>query len=382
MDNVLLITILTIFVAAFIGTMIRYRTRDKCLTGFSDFFVTLEMKDGKRTWGKLDVYHNGLELKYPSPHLDPDGDHFETSYIVYQNQYGNIFALKRLQDELSPENQKKREKEIKTTYHPNAFRRFGRNLRNAFNLLRDAFGQAISVFIGQVKKAGASTFVSTQDAKIQDTAKTLLGASAAAYEPMLENYIGRKVVLEVMHDGKKHEFCGILKDYTDSFITLLDVPITEEHEFSLSNPTQLEINQNLDFEVSSDQSKARENAVDLHIRVNNHGKESIHICHAEGNEFTQLVDAEVESGKEIAFDLTGVPLPTAEGATAPGQQPADDQPEDTAAAEQNALPDLRLWIRAHRYMDVVVPRTHGFVRHGAESIGQLNIKFFLRLKTP
>ncbi len=49
---------------------------------------------------------------------------------------------------------------------------------------------------------------------------------------------------------------------------------------------------------------------------------------------------------------------------------------------QAVLPEVRLWIRANRYTDLVVPRPTGIVRHGAESIGQLKIKMLLKLVAP
>jgi hypothetical protein len=243
--------------------------------------------------------------------------------------------------------------------------------------------QAFSVFLGSMKKAGASQFVASQDAKIEDTAKQLIASTAAAYEPILENYIGRKVVLEIVKDKETREYCGILKDYTDKFVTILNVPIKEEHEFNLANPLQLQVNRDLDFEVTSEpNAKSRDDdvRVDLHIRLTNNSKRPVHVCHAEGDDYSQVIDKEVLKGESIEFDLNGIPIRKAEPGE--GDEPDDaEAPEEKPADEQNALPNVRLWIRANRFMDMVVPRPQGIVRHGAESIGQLNVKFFLKLTT-
>ena len=149
------------------------------------------------------------------------------------------------------------------------------------NLLRDAFSQAISAFVGSMKKAGTSTLLSTQDSRLTSTAGQLIGQSSA-YEPILEKYIGRKIVLEITQDGNTKEYCGILKDYSDKFITVLDIPVSEEHEFRLADPEQLKVNESLDFEVTSSPAEADHDGgmcVDLSVTVTNKGDESVHLCH-------------------------------------------------------------------------------------------------------
>jgi len=374
MDNLLLITISMIFLAAFAGTVIRYRTRDKCLKDLDDDFVTVEFNNGKQVWGRLAVCYNGVELLYPTPHPDPDGSHFETSFILYQNQFSSIIAFKRLHDELLPENQKKREEEIRRTYHPNFFRRFMRSLRNTFNVFHDAFSQTISVVIGSVKKGSQSEFVTTQDKRIESTAKELLG-KPAAYEPILERHIGLKVVLELTKDGKLVEYCGILKDYTSGFITLLDVPVNEDSEFNLNAPDQLAVNHDLDFEVSSEPaSDGEKTSVNLHVSLHNRSKKTIHLCHVEGLDYSHDIGQEVEPDAHYSFDLPNVPLPPIKP-----QEATEPTTSTDNGGVKKLLPDIRLWIKAQRSMDMVIPRPQGIIRHGADNIGRLDVKFFLKL---
>jgi hypothetical protein len=51
----------------------------------------------------------------------------------------------------------------------------------------------------------------------------IVGTVGTSYEPLLEKYIGRKVVLEIKKDDKVIEYCGVLKDYTSEFISVLDI---------------------------------------------------------------------------------------------------------------------------------------------------------------
>jgi hypothetical protein len=361
MDNILLITVLTIFVAAFVATLIRYRARDKCIKGFRDYFITAEFKDGKRIWGSLDVYHNGMELLYTAPHLDPDGTHYETSYILYQDQYAHLKMLKRFHDELTPENQQRRATEIRHTYQPNLARRTWRHLRNAFNLLRDAFSQAVTVFIGHVKKAGTSSFVSSQDAKIQDTAKNLIGATAAAYEPILEKYIGQRVVLETILDGNVTEYCGILKEYTDSFISLLNVLEQSEEQFHLLEKAQLDVNHNLDFNIEH-AIDAQTGTASVSVSIRNLGSTPICVTRAEARDYERVIESELTPGATWKDTLSGIPLPAAEETA---EEPENAQQNGNGA--DRTLPDVSVWIQASRDVDIVVPRTIAAVRHGAEN---------------
>ena len=53
--------------------------------------------------------------------------------------------------------------------------------------------------------------------------KELISSVAAAYEPLLERHIGRKVVLERVTGDKVLEMVGVLKEYTSEFVELMDV---------------------------------------------------------------------------------------------------------------------------------------------------------------
>jgi len=51
----------------------------------------------------------------------------------------------------------------------------------------------------------------------------LMASAGTSFEPLLERYIGRKVVLEMMKGDKIFEYCGVLKEYTAEFIEIMDV---------------------------------------------------------------------------------------------------------------------------------------------------------------
>jgi len=217
------ITIIFIVLATGVGAFIKGRTRDKCLKDFSDNMVTMLETSGKIIWGKLRVENTGLELVYHAKHRDEQG-HDETSYIVYKNEYPNMAALIRFHDELSEQNKKKRESELKKAYHPTLLRRMKRKTLNVFKTVRDSVMEVVNLLISQAKKATpAGAMLSSQDKYVSQMKQDLIGSAGTSYEPLLEKYIGNRVVLEMVKGDKVIEYWGVLKEYTAEFIEVMDV---------------------------------------------------------------------------------------------------------------------------------------------------------------
>jgi len=217
------ITILFIIFAAAVGAFIRKRSRDKCLKDFSQNMVTLEETSGKAIWGKLRVENTGLEFIYPEKHKDEQG-HDEVSYILYKYEYPKIGAVIRFHDELSESNKKAREKELKRTYHPTALRRLKRKIKNVFKTIRDSVTEIVNLLISQAKKATpAGKMLTSQDKYVSQMKQELMGSVGTSFEPLLERYIGHKVVLEMIKGDKVFEYCGVLKEYTAEFVEIMDV---------------------------------------------------------------------------------------------------------------------------------------------------------------
>jgi hypothetical protein len=217
------ITIIFIILATAVGAFIRRRSRDKCLKDFSRNMVTLEDTSGKTIWGKLRVENTGLEFVYKTKHEDQQGHH-ETSYILYKYEYPNIAVLIRYLDELSERNKKERQKKLKRTYHPTLLRRLKRKTANIFKTIRDSVMEVVNLLISQAKKATpAGAVLSSQDKYVSQMKQELMGSIGASYEPLLERYIGNRVVLELIRGDKIFEYCGVLKEYTVEFIEVMDV---------------------------------------------------------------------------------------------------------------------------------------------------------------
>jgi hypothetical protein len=217
------ITIIFIILAAGLGAFIRKRSRDKCLRDFGQNMVTLEDTAGKTIWGKLRVENTGLEFVYPQKQKDEQG-HDEASYILYKYEYPRIGAVVRFHDELSERNKKVREKELKRTYHPGFWRRLKRKTLNVFRTVRDSVVEIVNLVISQAKKATpAGKVLTSQDKYVTQMKQELMGSVGTSFEPLLERYIGHKVVLEMIKGDKVFEYCGVLKEYTAEFVEIMDV---------------------------------------------------------------------------------------------------------------------------------------------------------------
>jgi hypothetical protein len=233
-DYATAITILFIIFAAGVGAFVRKRSRDKCLRDFEKNMVTLEQKSGKTIWGKLRVENTGLEFIYTEKHQDQDG-HDETSYILYKYEYPDIFAVVRYHDKLSEPHKKEREKELKRTYHPGFWRRLKRRILNVFRTVRDSIVEIVNLLISQAKKATpAGKVLTSQDKYVSQMKQELMESAGTSFEPLLERYIGHKVVLEMIKGDKIFEYCGVLKEYTAEFIEIMDV----NYAAQLGQPTR------------------------------------------------------------------------------------------------------------------------------------------------
>jgi small nuclear ribonucleoprotein (snRNP)-like protein len=222
-DSATAITLLFIILAAGVAAFVRKRSRDKCLTDFERNMVTLETMSGKTIWGVLRVENTGLELTYSQTYQDQQG-HDKTSYILYKYEYPNITAVIRFHDQLSERHKKARQKELKRTYHPGPWRRFKRRILNVFRTVRDSVAEIINLLISQVKKTTpAGGVLTAQDKYVSEMRQELMDAAGTSFEPLLERYIGRKVVLEIIKGDLVLEYSGVLKEYTADFIEIMDV---------------------------------------------------------------------------------------------------------------------------------------------------------------
>jgi hypothetical protein len=223
MPDTFTITIIFIILSTVVAAFVRRISRDKCLNDFDNNQVTLESTTGTIIGGKLNVENTGLELTY-LPNNTNDKDCRETSTIFYKHEYSKLQALIRYHDELSEQARKRRDKELKNTYHPGFLRRFKRKFLNIFKTIRDSVIEVMDLFISHVKKnSSAGATLTSQGKHVSKIKQELVGVAGASFEPLLEKYIGCRVVLELVKGDKIVKCSGVLKDYTSEFVEIMDV---------------------------------------------------------------------------------------------------------------------------------------------------------------
>jgi len=229
--GILYLTLVFIFLTGIVTAIATKWSRDKCLRFFTSYHVTLESLRGHARWGHLKVFSSGVEIVYDHAFVDHRGRK-KSSYMIYQSEMDqHILGLFRYHDELSAAEQQGRLRQIHHAFNPGPMRRLGRGLRNVLNTLRDAFNTAIGAVVGQYQNLHpGSTVLASQSSNVTTIGQTLLGKFANAYEPLLEQYIGRQVIMEVTDpldpNNRTVEYAGFLADYTANFIALFNV----EHE--------------------------------------------------------------------------------------------------------------------------------------------------------
>ncbi len=231
--NLLLLTILSIFVSAIVGAIIARRKRDRCLTLLDDYHITMAMADGHVIWGDLHVFSQGIELEYDAPYRSAQGV-IKNSYLLYEPEMDQVVAFFRYIEYLTEDEQRTRLRQVQARFRPGVIRRVRRSFVNILNTIRDAFAQAMNAVIGQMAKTGGKSSVAgSQKGEMEKVGKSLLGAVGNAYEPMLERQIGRPIVIEMTSpsdpDGGNIELCGYLAEYSDKYLAMFNVeqPIQE-----------------------------------------------------------------------------------------------------------------------------------------------------------
>jgi len=221
LESTFILTAVLILLPPIIAVVLKRSAVDRCLKDFHRFHATMELKDGRKVWGTLNVATTGLEFNYRSPHLDSQG-HTETSFILYENEYPQAQAFIRYHSQLTPEDRRGRDLAFNRVYRTPFWQRTKRTLRNYLNTLKDAIVKIFDFSLGQMK--ARSQVLATQSAQISALGKEVIGYAGSSYDPILERLIGCRVVLEITRDGKTYdEYVGVLKEYSATFVEVLDI---------------------------------------------------------------------------------------------------------------------------------------------------------------
>ena len=216
--------LLLLFLSTAIGAVVKNRSRDACLKEFDGSYVIIRTEDGRWFWGVLRVFSTCLELTFHSDSAGRIGDFLKRSYIFYEPEIQTIASVFRLVRSNVKSEEDRWQKEIRDLIHRSAWERAGRQLRNALNILRDALSQSVGLVVGLVKTKQKVAAVPALDQRGNEFGRHLLAIVPNAYEPVLEKYLGREVVVQSLKQGVLNEQVSIFEEYTERFILVRDVP--------------------------------------------------------------------------------------------------------------------------------------------------------------
>jgi small nuclear ribonucleoprotein (snRNP)-like protein len=229
-----------LFIAATITAIATRRKRDRCLKYFNHEPVMIQMRTGKWLWGNFVAYPNAMELVFENPPKGENGIR-KASYVLYSPEVDGIKKIIQPPPEAGTKAYEHWKKEIKRIANPSLHRRFKRWIWNIFNTLRDAISQSLSMVIGSMKKATPMGKVAGADKRAGEIGDTLLGTIPNAYEPVLEKYLSKQVVVEILEDEKLIEYPGLLQEYSGKYLLLRNVPYIPELDFGRKLPDRFDI---------------------------------------------------------------------------------------------------------------------------------------------
>jgi hypothetical protein len=344
-DNALLITVLLLLGGALVRGYLRANARDRVLRAFAGYHVTLERTDGRLVWGNLALHSTGMELLYRSDVQDEH--HVETSYILYRDEYPKIQAIYRYCDQMQGRERERRQRELARTFHPGPWQRLKRHLGSLGSPVLDSLGQAIGALVGQVQARGRHGITFSGEEYYTELNKSVVGYVGTSYDPLLERYVGTRVVVEVTEGDVVYEHVGILKDYTADFFEILDVHY----------PNKAAVQFHGEADCSEDGHVCLRREGDT-LFVSNSGSSSLFLQRLRVGDQVLPLQAVLDMDDDLELHL----------------------PEGTAPEAE-----IELGVKVIRHLDWIVPRAHALIRHKAERYDPdqvFDIGFVLRLDRP
>jgi hypothetical protein len=319
------ISIGLIFLLALVGAYLRSMVRDRCLKSWDGFHITVEYADGKVIWGVMRLEPTGMELSY----LDTiqDEKHIESTFLIYNSEYKNIQAIYRYADKLSEWGKKQRARDVAKSFHPGPLRRLGRKVRNFMSTATDSLNEVMGVVLGRVQKSGSRYLTGDSTAALGKLGGQVIGHAGSMYDPLLEHYVGRRVVIELTEGDEVHEHVGILKNYSADFIEILEVQYPQRQALALKPDGAFESERLVVFGRNGG------------LEVSNHDSWPILIVALTAGDREEPVNAVVDSGETIMLH-----------------------------PKTQSLGNARLHIQLVRELDMILPRNRCVVRHRAESV--------------
>jgi len=229
-----------LFASALVGTVLKRRARDHCLKKFEGRHVLLPSPTGEMMQGVLNVYAQGIQLHYPIHEKSELG--LLDSMVFHPAEVDKISIIIRPTPELDTHAGIHWQKEMQQILNPSIRNRVERMILNFYNMLRDAFGEAAKAILGAVSKDSSFSEVKDSSKRVDEVRSGLTELVPNAWEPILEKYRGRRVVIERQSPGGVVRESGVLEDYSSKYLLVREVVIKEPVLLNQVKTTKLKKN--------------------------------------------------------------------------------------------------------------------------------------------
>ena len=359
LDNILIISILLVFLGALLGGYLKRRKKDRVLKDMHNFHITVRRKGTDSVWGKAIIYANAVELIFTRPYTNIH-DNTIVSYIMFSDKLEQLLALYRYHDELTSENQRKRLIEVDQVINRRWSAIVYRQTINFINTFRDAINESMGLLMSRMK--GASSILGSQDARLQKIGAQAVGMVGNSWDPVFERYIGRRVVVELRpEEGEIEEYAGLLKEYSQNWLSLFDCRKYEKTILPLDDVERLTMQRLLDFSLTYRVATTKHKKIVLDLEVTNKSDQEIAFSSIHAEDYKRSLRKKLTPGDTKKWTIKNLPNHLTQVL---GTEKLPLVCNMTAAETQ--LPALNLTFSLIRQVDVVLPRNMATLRHAGE----------------
>lgn len=210
-----------LFASALIGTVLKRRAKDHCLKKFEGYNVILPSLSGKMVEGTLNVYAQGIQVVFPKKIEEEVGT--IDSFILHPAEIDKIPLIIRPAPDPDTRDGLRWKEEMQKILYPNIWYRTRRIVINFYNMLKDAFGQAAKAIIGAISKDSSISKVKDSSKRVEEVRSGISELVPNSWEPILEKYRGRKVVVERQGKNATVLEAGLLEDYSSKYLLVRGV---------------------------------------------------------------------------------------------------------------------------------------------------------------
>lgn len=224
--------VLGVFALTLVAGLVRKLRKDDCLRFLDGSRVSFVGPEGRALWGEMELTSQGFTLHFDATHVDERGLE-ESGAVVFTPKISKAIALCRTDAGLTDAQRELRARQVGRVLHPSRAARSRRTLANVGGMARDALVDTIGLLVGQLSTARGKPVAALADRQRQvgEAGGAILDLGARAYEPLLDQNIGRAVIVRIDVPGSQTRhayFPGFLADYNEKYLVVVNDSLAPE----------------------------------------------------------------------------------------------------------------------------------------------------------